>query len=133
MNTCRESPKKEQNQKYQLLYQKERRPGTRFLSSELALLLFTIHSVYSIPFRLNLISALYFTTIHSSNPHDPSQKLQVLIPENCEAGETFKVSVPMPTVTKSSSNKENKFTKECINALDEYSQVFDDWCQAEGE
>jgi hypothetical protein len=39
----------------------------------------------------------------------------------------------MPTVTKSSSNKENKFTKECINALDEYSQVFDDWCQAEGE
>ena len=71
--------------------------------------------------------------LYDSNPHDPSQKLQVLIPENCAAGETFKVSVPMPTVTESSSNTENRFSKECINALDEYSQVYDDWCQAEGK
>ena len=69
--------------------------------------------------------------IQYSNPHDPSQKLQVLIPEKYEAGETFKVSVPMPTVTKASSNAENKFSKECINALDEYSLVYDEWCQAE--
>ena len=66
--------------------------------------------------------------INNSNPHDPSQKLQVLIPENCEAGETFKVSVPMPVA----STGENKFTKECIQALHEYSLLYDEWCQAEG-
>lgn len=57
----------------------------------------------------------------------------MLIPQNYEAGETFKVSVPMPTVSKGSTNSENKFTKECINALDEYSLVYDEWCQAEGK
>ena len=67
-----------------------------------------------------------------SNPHDPSQKLQVLIPENYEAGETFKVSVPVPAVSKG-GNSENKFTKECISALDEYSLIYDEWCQAEGK
>lgn len=54
-----------------------------------------------------------------------------MIPENYEAGETFKVSVPVPAVSKG-GNSENKFTKECINALDEYSLVYDEWCQAEG-
>lgn len=39
----------------------------------------------------------------------------------------------MPTVSKTSSNAENKFSKECINVLDEYSLVYDEWCQAEGK
>lgn len=71
--------------------------------------------------------------ISFNNPHDPSQKLQVLIPDKYEAGETFKVSVPMPTVTKTSSNAENKFSKESINALDEYSLVYDEWCISEAK
>mmetsp|Transcript_3944 Transcript_3944/g.5143 ORF Transcript_3944/g.5143 Transcript_3944/m.5143 type:complete len:701 (+) Transcript_3944:204-2306(+) len=69
--------------------------------------------------------------ISFNNPHDPSQKLQVLIPNNVGVSDTFKVSVPMPAIK--STNAENKFSKECITVLDEYSTVFDEWCQAEAK
>jgi len=72
-------------------------------------------------------------TITFSNPHFPSQKLKVQIPENCKPGKSFKVSVPMPKVSKSSGNSQNKFTKSVTNALDEYSKAYDDWCQAEAK
>jgi len=72
-------------------------------------------------------------TITFSNPHFPSQKLKVQIPENSKPGKSFKVSVPMPKVSKSSSNSQNKFTKSVTNALDEYSKAYDDWCQAEAK
>lgn len=72
-------------------------------------------------------------TITFSNPHFPSQKLKVQIPENSKPGKSFKVSVPMPKVSKSSSNSPNKFTKSVTNALDEYSKAYDDWCQAEAK
>lgn len=72
-------------------------------------------------------------TITFSNPHFPSQKLKVQIPENSKPGKSFKVSVPMPKVSKSSGNSQNKFTKSVTNALDEYSKAYDDWCQAEAK
>lgn len=34
---------------------------------------------------------------------------------------------------RSSPKTENKVTKECIDELDKYSTVFDDWCQAEAK
>jgi len=71
-------------------------------------------------------------TITFSNPHLPSQKLKVQIPENSKPGETFKVSVPMPKVSKP-GNLQNKFTKGVINALDDYSKASDYWCQAEAK
>merc|ERR1711935_942457 len=48
-------------------------------------------------------------SITFSNPHFPSQKLKVKIPENSKSGKSFKVSVPMPKVSKSPSNSQNKF------------------------
>eukprot|EP00555_Chaetoceros_dichaeta_P004721 CAMPEP_0198254164 /NCGR_PEP_ID=MMETSP1447-20131203/4529_1 /TAXON_ID=420782 /ORGANISM="Chaetoceros dichaeta, Strain CCMP1751" /LENGTH=624 /DNA_ID=CAMNT_0043940127 /DNA_START=25 /DNA_END=1899 /DNA_ORIENTATION=+ len=72
-------------------------------------------------------------SITFSNPHFPSQKLKVKIPENSKPGKSFKVSVPMPKVSKSPSNSQNKFTKSVTNALDEYSKAYDDWCQAEAK
>ncbi len=69
---------------------------------------------------------------YDSNPHIPGQRLKVKIPENKVAGETFQVTVPLPEV-KSGRKAENKFTKECIDALDKYSTAYDDWLQAEGK
>jgi len=72
-------------------------------------------------------------TITFSNPHLPTQKLKVQIPENSKRGDSFKVSVPMPKVAKSLANAQNKFSKDLTNTLDEYSKVYDDWCQAEAK
>jgi hypothetical protein len=56
----------------------------------------------------------------------------VSIPKNKIAGDKFPVKVPLPTVQKS-GKVENKFTKECIDALDKYSSIYDEYCQAEGK
>ena len=69
--------------------------------------------------------------LSQSNPHIPGQKLVVKVPKNKTPGDKFPVNVPLPSV-KSSGKVENKFTKECIDALDRYSSLYDDFCQAEG-
>jgi len=69
-------------------------------------------------------------TISFANPHIPGQRLQVTIPKGKSSNESFNVTVPLPSI-KSGSKSENKFTKECIDALDKYSSAYDDWLQAE--
>lgn len=66
-----------------------------------------------------------------SNPHVPGQKLKVKIPNSASPGGKFVVSVPMPEVSRSSNTTQNNIPREIRDRLDEYSQVYDDWCAAE--
>lgn len=68
-----------------------------------------------------------------SNPHFPSQKLKVQIPDTCKPGKSFKVSVPMPKISKAPGNAQNKFAKDVTETLDEYSKAYDEWCLAEAK
>ena len=67
-----------------------------------------------------------------SNPYVPGQRLKVQIPEGTKSNDQFKATVQKPKVTQERET-ENKLSKDCILALADYSQVYDDWCIAEGK
>ncbi|KAL7441582.1 hypothetical protein ACHAXH_010015 [Discostella pseudostelligera] len=68
------------------------------------------------------------------NPNVPGQKLKVQIPKNADMEKRrFVVSIPAPKVTEPVVVRENNFTQAFREALSNYSDAFDEWCNAEGE
>lgn len=68
------------------------------------------------------------------NPHIPEQKLRLTVPKNwnrTKSGGNIAVNVQKSVVTDEA--KENDLPKLLKDALNEYSQAFDDWVEAEGE
>mmetsp|Transcript_21973 Transcript_21973/g.64972 ORF Transcript_21973/g.64972 Transcript_21973/m.64972 type:complete len:740 (-) Transcript_21973:234-2453(-) len=64
-----------------------------------------------------------------ANPHMPGQKLKMKVPRTGRPGGKVVVSVPLPEVKE--GEKENVFPPPVREALDDYSQAYDDWCDAE--
>ena len=65
-----------------------------------------------------------------ANPHVPGQKLRVKVPKNSAPGSKFVVSVPVP-VKPNTDVDNNKWSREAQDLLDDFSHIYDDWCQAE--
>lgn len=67
------------------------------------------------------------------NPNVPGQKLKVQIPKNADMEKRrFVVSIPAPKVTEPVVVRENNFSQAFREALSNYSDAFDEWCNAEG-
>lgn len=67
------------------------------------------------------------------NPNVPGQKLKVQIPKNADMEKRrFVVSIPTPKVTEPVEIRDNNFSKAFREALFNYSNAFDEWCNAEG-
>ncbi|CAB9517626.1 expressed unknown protein [Seminavis robusta] len=71
-----------------------------------------------------------------ANPHIPGQRLKVQVPKGTFAGETFKVTVPVPKTAIGDDDEgvdHNKFPRELQDQLDMYAREYDDFCKHEGE
>ena len=67
------------------------------------------------------------------NPSVPGQKLKVQIPKNADMEKRrFVVSIPTPKVTEPVEIRDNNFSRAFREALFNYSNAFDEWCNAEG-
>jgi hypothetical protein len=71
-----------------------------------------------------------------ANPHIPGQRLKVQVPKGTFAGETFKVTVPVPKPAPGDEDEgtdHNKFPRDLQDELDMYAREYDDFCKHEGE
>jgi hypothetical protein len=71
-----------------------------------------------------------------ANPHIPGQRLKVQVPKGTFAGETFKVTVPVPKMAPGDEDEgtdHNKFPRDLQDELDMYAREYDDYCKHEGE
>jgi hypothetical protein len=70
------------------------------------------------------------------NPHIPGQRLRVQVPKGTFAGETFKVTVPVPKPSAGDDGDgvdHNKFPRDLQDELDMYAREYDVFCKHEGE
>ena len=74
--------------------------------------------------------------LYSRNPHIPGQRLRVQVPKGTFAGETFKVTVPVPKPSAGDDGDgtdHNKFPRDLQDELDMYAREFDTFCKHEGD
>lgn len=71
-----------------------------------------------------------------ANPHIPGQRLRVQVPKGTFAGETFKVTVPVPKPSAGDDDEgvdHNKFPRLLQDELDMYAREYDIFCKHEGD
>jgi len=71
-------------------------------------------------------------TIQFSNPHVKGQKLRVRVPKDGGPGTKFNVKVPAPPLDDDAPT-DNRFPRDVQELLDDYSQSYDGWCQAQAD